>query len=113
MGLRRLIGLVTRLRGPEGCPWDREQELRDLRAYLLEEAHEAAAAIDAGDWEQLTGELGDLLFLIAFIVQLGEEAGQLALGDVIDRSEAKMIARHPHVFGDAVAEDARAVRRAW
>jgi len=111
--LRRLIELVARLRGPEGCPWDREQELRDLRAYLLEEAHESAAAIDAADWEQISGELGDLLFQVAFIARLGEESGQLGLDDVIDRIEAKMIARHPHVFGDEIAEDAAAVRRAW
>ena len=70
--------LVTRLRAPGGCPWDREQKLADIRAYLLEEAHETAAAIDAGDWSELAEELGDLLFQVAFIGRLAEEARQLA-----------------------------------
>lgn len=111
--LRRLTDLVARLRGPNGCPWDREQALGNLRAYLLEEAHEAAAAIDAGDWQQIEGELGDLLFQVAFLLRLGEEAGELSVGGVIDRIETKMIARHPHVFGDETAPDAASVRRAW
>jgi MazG family protein len=111
--LRRLTELVARLRGPEGCPWDREQALGNLRGYLLEEAHEAAAAIDTGDWSQLEGELGDLLFQVAFLVRLGEEAGELTIRGVIDRIETKMIARHPHVFGDETVEDASTVRRAW
>lgn len=112
-GLRRLIQLVARLRAPDGCPWDREQELGNLRAYLLEEAHEAAAALDSRDWRRITEELGDLLFQVAFILRLGEENEQATLTDVIDGIEAKMIARHPHVFGDSEAEDADAVRRAW
>ena len=112
-GLERLIALVARLRAADGCPWDREQELTDLRAYLLEEAHEVAAAIDAGDWSEIGGELGDLLFQIAFVLRLGEEEGNASLRDVIARIEAKMISRHPHVFGDAEAGDAHAVRRAW
>jgi nucleoside triphosphate diphosphatase len=111
--LRRLTELVARLRRPDGCPWDREQGLADLRPFLLEEAHEAAAALDTGDWEAIAGELGDLLFQVAFIVRLGEEAGNASLGDVVDRIESKMIARHPHVFGDATAADAAEVRRAW
>ncbi|MDH3403626.1 MAG: nucleoside triphosphate pyrophosphohydrolase [Acidobacteriota bacterium] len=112
-GLRRLVDLVARLRAPGGCPWDREQQLPDLRAYLLEEAHETAAAIDRADWDEIAGELGDLLFQVAFLARLGEEAGELSLAAIVERIEAKMIARHPHVFGDAVAADAAAVRRAW
>ncbi len=111
--LQRLLDLVARLRSPEGCPWDREQELGDLRAYLLEEAHEVAAAIDGGDWSALEGELGDLLFMTAFVVRLGEEAGGLSMDEVVRRIEEKMIARHPHVFGDADLPDATAVRHAW
>ena len=111
--LRRLVELVARLRAPDGCPWDREQTLADVRAYLLEEAHEAAAAIDAGDLEALAGELGDLLFQAAFVARLGEEAGAFSAGDAIDRSLAKMIARHPHVFGGEELADAAAVARAW
>ncbi len=111
--LSRLCDLVARLRAPDGCPWDREQDLESLRSHLLEEAHEAAAAIDAGDWEALGGELGDLLFQVAFLVRLGEEAGRLTREGVVEGIAAKMIARHPHVFGGERLEDARAVERAW
>lgn len=138
----KLVDLVARLRGPGGCPWDREQGLADLRAYLLEEAHEAAAALDdvvatGGDpadggggkgggakaeraWRELAGELGDLLFQAAFVIRLGEEAGHLERRRVVDGVHAKMVARHPHVFppagGEADGEeleDAAAVSRAW
>ena len=111
--MRRLIDLVARLRAPDGCPWDREQGAADLRAYLLEEAHEAAAAIDTGDWGELAGELGDLLFQIAFLVRLAEERGAFDLEKVVAGIEAKMVARHPHVFGGETLADARAVREAW
>ncbi len=111
--LGRLLSLVTRLRAPDGCPWDREQTLLDVRAYLLEEAHEAAAAIDAGDWGELASELGDLLFQVAFIGRLAQERGAFTLADSIARVEAKMVARHPHVFGDQQLADAAAVREAW
>jgi nucleoside triphosphate diphosphatase len=111
--LAPLLALVTRLRAPDGCPWDREQTLPDVRAYLLEEAHEVAAAIDGGDWDEIASELGDLLFQVAFIGRLAEEAGACRLADAIARAEEKMIARHPHVFGDAEAADAEAVRQAW
>ncbi len=111
--MRRLIDLVARLRAPDGCPWDREQGAADLRAYLLEEAHEAAAAIDGGDWGELAGELGDLLFQIAFLVRLAEERGAFDLEKVVAGIEAKMVARHPHVFGGETLADARAVREAW
>ncbi len=111
--LAPLLELVARLRAPDGCPWDRRQGLSDLRAYLLEEAHEAAAAIDDGDWAGLTEELGDLLFQIAFVGRLGEEAGTLHLGDSIAHVLRKMIERHPHVFGEEKLADAAAVREAW
>ena len=112
--LARLIDLVARLRAPDGCPWDREQKLPDLRAYLLEEAHETAAALDANDLDALAGELGDLLFQAAFLASLAAEAGGPGLAAAIDRVEAKMIARHPHVFGEGEKlADARAVRDAW
>ncbi len=114
----KLRALVIRLRSADGCPWDREQTLTDLRAYLLEEAHEVAAAIDAGDESALGAELGDLLFQVVFIARLAEERGSFSLAAVIDAVEAKMIDRHPHVFGGArssgeVPVDAAAVRRAW
>jgi ATP diphosphatase len=112
-GLRRLVDLVARLRGPDGCPWDREQKLTDLRAYLLEEAHETAAAIDTGDWEELAAELGDLVFLAAFVACVAEEAGAFTIEQVVERAARKIVDRHPHVFGGEKLEDADAVRRAW
>ncbi len=111
--LDRLLALVERLRAPDGCPWDREQTTADLRAYLLEEAHEAATAIDHGDPDALCGELGDLLFQVAFLSTLAREAGQFEPGEPIARVAAKMIDRHPHVFGGESLADARAVRSAW
>lgn len=111
--LTPLVALVERLRAPDGCPWDREQKLGHLRAYLLEEAHELAAAIDQSDWESIREELGDLLFQAAFVARLGEEAGELALDAVIATVHAKFVARHPHVFGDEKLADAQAVREAW
>jgi MazG family protein len=111
--LDRLLALVERLRAPDGCPWDREQKLGDLRAYLLEEAHETAAAIDEGDWDALCSELGDLLFQVAFLSRLAEEAGAFRAAEPIARVTAKMIDRHPHVFGGEPLPDSRAVRQAW
>jgi ATP diphosphatase len=115
--LQKLVDLVARLRAPGGCPWDREQRLQDLRAYLLEEAHEVAGAIDSGDWDDLAEELGDLAFQIAFIGRLAEEAGAFSLSQAIDGVHQKMVERHPHVFapedGGEVLADAEAVRQAW
>lgn len=111
--LGKLLALVRRLRAADGCPWDRRQGLGDVRAYLLEEAHELAAAIDGGDWDEIAEELGDLLFQAAFIARLGAEAGELSAGAAIDRAHDKMVARHPHVFGDEELADAEAVSRAW
>jgi ATP diphosphatase len=107
------VDLVARLRAPGGCPWDREQRLADLRAYLLEEAHELAAAIDEEDWTELAAELGDLLFQAAFIARLAEERGAFDLARVLDAVHAKMVARHPHVFAGEALADAAAVREAW
>jgi ATP diphosphatase len=111
--LQKLVDLVTRLRAPDGCPWDREQTLPDLRAYLLEEAHELASAIDLADWEAIGEEMGDLLFQLAFIGRLGEEAGSATLAEAIDRVYTKMVERHPHVFGGETLADSEAVRQAW
>ena len=110
---QKLLDLVARLRAPDGCPWDREQALPDVRAYLLEEAHELAGAIDGGDWAELAEELGDMLFQVAFIGRLAEEAGAFRFSQVIDGVHRKMVERHPHVFGDEVLADAEAVRQAW
>lgn len=111
--IEKLQLLIARLRSPDGCPWDREQTLSSVRAYLLEEAHEAAAAIDGGDRQELLAELGDLLFQVTFVARLAEEEGAFELADAIDAVHAKMIERHPHVFGDERLADAAAVHRAW
>ena len=111
--LATLDHLVRRLRAPDGCPWDREQGFDDIRAYLLEEAHEVAAAIDTGDWDGLVGELGDLLFQVSFLCTLNEEAGREGTGAAIARVRDKMVERHPHVFGDETAADSAEVAAAW
>jgi len=110
---QRLRALIERLRGPNGCAWDREQTLQSVRANLLEEAHEVAAAIDSGDHDELQEELGDLLFQVAFLARVAEETGLFDLDQVTDTVVDKMIARHPHVFGDEVAETAGEVRKRW
>ncbi|MGH9379735.1 MAG: nucleoside triphosphate pyrophosphohydrolase [Thermoanaerobaculia bacterium] len=111
--LSDLVRLVRRLRAPDGCPWDREQGLADLRAYLLEEAHEAAAAIDAGDLERLAEELGDLLFQVAFVAELARERGGPPVPEIVRRVHAKLVDRHPHVFAEERLTDAAAVHRSW
>ena len=111
--LQQLSQLVARLRGPEGCPWDQKQELADLRIFLLEEAHECAAAIDAGNWSLLDEELGDLLFQIVFIAGIAEESQAFSIQDVASRIKQKMIDRHPHVFGESKLTTEGEVRRAW
>jgi ATP diphosphatase len=116
--LADLLALVARLRAPDGCPWDRKQTLADLRSYLIEEAHEVAAAIDRDDLEELASELGDLLFQVAFVATLAEEAGGRELAESVRRVHTKMVERHPHVFGDASNDaaalaDAEAVAAAW
>lgn len=113
--LARLVDLVARLRAPDGCPWDRKQTLETVRAYLIEEAHEAAAAVAGGDWREIAAELGDLLFQVAFVTRLGEEAGALDRSQVVDGVVDKMIERHPHVFGSAEERlgSAEEVEAAW
>lgn len=109
----RMRALIERLRADDGCPWDREQTVESVRPNLLEEAHEVAAAIDSGDWDDLRAELGDLLFQVGFIARLAEERSDFDLDQVADAVVEKMIARHPHVFGDEVAETAGEVRKLW
>ena len=113
MDMKILDDLVARLRGSDGCPWDREQTLTDLRAYLLEEAHEVAGALDAQDWDSLREEMGDLLFQLAFLGRLNQEAGRFSLSDSIADVHRKMVERHPHVFEDTTPLDSREVAEAW
>lgn len=109
--LSSLVALVERLR--RDCPWDREQTPETLRTYLLEECHEVLDAIDSGDPNALADELGDLLFQILFLSRIAQERGSFSIEDVARKISAKMIERHPHVFGGARAADADSVRQGW
>jgi nucleoside triphosphate diphosphatase len=109
----RLLAIMARLRGPDGCPWDREQTFATLRPYVLEETYEVLEAIDAGDPREHCEELGDLLLQIVFQAQLAREAGQFAFEDVAEAISSKLVSRHPHVFGDADVMDAEGVLRQW
>jgi tetrapyrrole methylase family protein/MazG family protein len=104
---------IAHLRAPEGCPWDREQTHQTLRANLLEEAYEALAAIDADDVEAMREELGDLLLQIVLQAQIAVEAGEFSMADVIAGIQAKIIRRHPHVFGDLKVNGVEDVLDNW
>jgi MazG family protein len=101
----RLVALIQRLRAPNGCAWDRRQTLTTMRKWLLEETYEVLDALDADDASAHRDELGDLLFVLAFQAELQAEAGAFTLADVADGVHAKMVRRHPHVFGDAPNTD--------
>jgi len=105
--------IVARLRAPDGCPWDRQQDHRSLRKHLLEEAYEVYDALDAGSTPALAEELGDLLLQIVLHAQYGAEAGVFDLADVQAAIAAKIVRRHPHVFGDAEAASVGQVVRNW
>ncbi len=111
-----LVALMAILRSPEGCPWDREQTFASLAPMLLEEAYEAFEAVEEareGRPLALRDELGDLLFQIIFYAQVAHERGEFTIDDVIDAIHSKMVRRHPHVFGDARADNAEEVLRNW
>jgi MazG family protein len=112
-GFEGLVAIMDRLRGPDGCPWDREQDYHTLRGYLLEECHEVAEALDAEDHGALCEELGDLLFQIVFLSRIAKEESRFTVDDVIRGIKDKMIRRHPHVFGDAQVGSAEEQRLAW
>lgn len=100
-GITRLIEVMRRLRDPQtGCPWDIEQDFATIAPYTIEEAYEVADAIEHDDMKALEGELGDLLLQVVYHGQMGAEAGQFDVDSIARRSAAKMIDRHPHVFGD-------------
>jgi nucleoside triphosphate diphosphatase len=113
-GMLRLASIMRRLRAPEGgCPWDLEQDFESIAPYTIEEAYEVADAIARRDWAGLKGELGDLLFQAVYHAQMAEEAGHFDLSEVIAAISDKMIARHPHVFGDGPSRSAAAQTEAW
>jgi tetrapyrrole methylase family protein / MazG family protein len=109
----KLIELMDTLRGPNGCPWDREQTRETLKPMLIEEAYEVLEALDAEDPDQLCEELGDLLFQIVFHGRIASERGEFDAYEVCRRVYEKMVRRHPHVFGEASFEDSRDLLRNW
>ncbi|MDE0837944.1 MAG: nucleoside triphosphate pyrophosphohydrolase [Kiritimatiellae bacterium] len=111
--VERLRAIVAILRSDNGCPWDREQTLDSLKPYLIEEAYELLDAVDSGDAKLHREELGDVLLQVVLHAQIRSEAGDFDFGDVAHTLSEKLIRRHPHVFGDAVADDSDAVVQRW
>jgi uncharacterized protein YabN with tetrapyrrole methylase and pyrophosphatase domain len=108
-----LVAVMARLRGPDGCPWDREQTHASLAPYLLEEAHEVLEAIARSDPRGLREELGDLLLQVVFHGEMASESGDFTAGDIVDALTRKLIDRHPHVFGGAQLGTPREVLAQW
>src|ERR1039458_2926354 len=115
--LAEAISIMARLRGPDGCPWDREQTFDSIKRHTLEETYEVFDAIERRAWPDLKDELGDLLLQVLFYAQMASEAGHFDIGDVAANLNAKLVRRHPHIFpvdGElADAADADAVLRNW
>ena len=112
-GMEDLLKIMELLRAPGGCPWDRTQTHQSIRDNMLEEAYEAADAIDRMDMENLREELGDVLLQVVFHASMAQEAGQFTFGDVVDGICKKLVYRHPHVFGTVEARDPDGALSAW
>src|SRR5437879_11130489 len=112
-GIEAIFEVVARLRAPGGCPWDREPTHESLRPYLLEETYELLEAIDAGDDGKMMEELGDLLLQVAMHAEIAAEEGRFDASQVSEAVAAKMVKRHPHVFGDVSVANADEVLRNW
>jgi MazG family protein len=109
----KTVAIMARLRAPGGCPWDREQTFDTIKRYTLEETYEVIEAIDNKDWQELPGELGDLLLQVLFYAEMAKEDGRFSIDDVLDALSNKLISRHPHVFGDVEARDSAQVLKNW
>jgi nucleoside triphosphate diphosphatase len=109
----RAVSIMARLRAPGGCPWDREQTFDSIKPYTLEETYEVLEAIDNRDWQELAGELGDLLLQVLFYAEMAQEEGTFTIDDVLERLSRKLVDRHPHVFGDVKADTSTEVLRNW
>lgn len=108
-----LVEIVQQLRGPNGCPWDKEQTQRSLTQYAIEEAHELAEAIESNNQSEIRDELGDFLFQVILQAQVAEDLGHFDLADVIESLNQKMLRRHPHVFGNDNEEDIQKIWQKW
>ena len=113
MKFRELLEIIVKLRSPDGCPWDRAQTKEDIGRYLIEEAYEVLEALEGSLPENVQEELGDLLFQILFLARMAEDAGEFKMVDVLEGITAKMIRRHPHVFGDIKVDGVGEVRTNW
>ena len=109
----KLAAIMAHLRGPNGCPWDREQTHASLRQHLLEEAHEVLECIDENRFDDLPGELGDLLLQVIFHAQMAAETDRFTIENVVDAISDKLVRRHPHVFGDTRVESAQEQVHLW
>jgi MazG family protein len=109
----RLLEIMRRLRGPAGCPWDREQTRTSLKPFLIEETYEVLEAIEGGAPDALREELGDLLFQVVFHAEIATERGEFTMADVLGRLADKMVSRHPHVFGAASVTTAGEALTQW
>src|SRR6266446_2765335 len=112
-GIEAIFEVVARLRAPGGCPWDREQTHESLRPYLLEETYELLEAIDSGDDTKMKEELGDLLLQVAMHAEIAAQEGRFDAAQVSEAAAAKMVKRHPHVFGDVSVANADEVLKNW
>jgi MazG family protein len=110
---QQLVAIMARLRGPNGCPWDREQDFDTIKPYTLEETYEVIDAIDRRAWDEVADELGDLMLQVVFYAQMAEEQKLFDIGTALDAVNQKLIRRHPHVFGDESAQTAGDVKRIW
>jgi len=108
-----LVDIIAKLRAPDGCPWDRKQTHASLRENLLEECYEVLEALDEEDSGKLCAELGDLLMQVVLHTQIATEAGEFEVGDVLSSINAKLIHRHPHIFGSSKVKDAQEVAHNW
>jgi MazG family protein len=111
--LRKLVELVAHLRGPKGCPWDKAQDYDSVKGLLLEEAYEVVDTVATRDFAALEDELGDLLFQVVFYSRLAEEDNHFTIDEVIEHLHAKLVRRHPHVFGEVRARNAEEALESW
>ncbi len=110
---RDLVEITETLRGPKGCPWDKEQTLESLKQYLKNESEEVFEAVDSGDMENLCEELGDVLFQVMINSQVAKEMEAFSIDDVVDGICRKMVRRHPHVFGDVKVNSVQEGNALW
>ncbi len=110
---QELISIADTLNSPEGCPWDIKQDFESLRPYILEEAHEALEAIDSGSDSEIVEELGDLFYTVVFYAKVAERQNRFSMKEILETLKEKLIRRHPHVFGEAKAQNVDEVMKSW